>query len=79
MEMFSFGAVIAHMGPEDELTRLREDAHNEASAERPQLPGVQVSFKMTNPNKVPCTVNLGLKPRVPAEMPAGRVGDFLKS
>lgn len=42
--VFNFGAVIAHMGPEDELARLREAsaAATASATAKTQLPGVQV-------------------------------------
>jgi hydrocephalus-inducing protein len=81
--VFNFGAVIAHMGGEAAAAAAREAvaAASEADAAggsiqapptKPVLPGVQANLKVTNCNKVPCTINLAMKERG-ASMPAGEV------
>lgn len=81
--VFNFGAVIAHMGGEAAAAAAREVAAAAGEVEaaggsiqapptKPVLPGVQANLKVTNCNKVPCTINLSMKARG-AAMPAGEV------
>lgn len=66
-KVFTFGAVTAQMGPPEEQSKSKAP---EAGRE-PEALGVKANFKMINPNKVPCTINVTLKPRMPTELPAG--------
>eukprot|EP00854_Cymbomonas_tetramitiformis_P000766 gene766-1240_t len=64
--VFSFGAVIAHMvTEEEEESKPPEKGDKNKPGEEKERPniGAKANFKISNPNKVPCSVKLSLTPR----------------
>ena len=62
-KVFSFGAVIARAAAEPPDGGDDPERPPETDAEFTKRGGVVASFKMSNPNKVQCTVDFTVKPR----------------
>ena len=64
-KVFSFGPVLANLSGDEEAEAEAEPVLDENGEPLPKLPtgGVKANFRISNPKKVPCSVDLTLAPK----------------